>query len=184
MVDSVALGLRVKLGWAMAIAVGDGPAVMGRDELRLGADDGAFAYHQAMDVEPAEREAVIAEPAARAADAATELLADAVDRHGACCVGLVVGRGVRSLPLDRILASSQLFHTAEAEVLQEGFTEAATRLSVPLARLTFAEAEADEAWPTISGLGQYAGRPWRKDEKLAATAAWVALRQHGAVAGR
>ena len=182
-VNGRAIGLRVKLGWAMAVVVGadgaGGPAVLARDELRFAAADGAFAYHAAMDAERSERDAVVAREAARAADAATNLLADACERHGAATVGLVVGRGVRRLPTERILASSQLFHTADAEVLQDGFTEAARRLSLPLVRVTFAAAEADEAWNAISALGKSAGKPWRKDEKLATTAAWAALRATG-----
>ena len=149
---------------------------MARDELRFAPEDGAYAYHEAMDVEPDERDAVIARAAGRAADAATDLLADAVDRHGTTHVGIVVGRGVRRIPTERILASSQLFHTAEAEVLQDAVTEAAERLLLPCTRVTFADAEADADWPAIDGLGKAAGRPWRKDEKLAATAGWVALR--------
>jgi hypothetical protein len=42
--------------------------------------------------------------------------------------------------------------------------------------VTFADAEADETWPPIDGLAKAADRPWRKDEKLAALAAWRALR--------
>lgn len=176
-----AIGLRVKLGWALAIVVsadedGSAPTIVARDELRFGPSDGAYAYHQAMDVEPSERDAVIARAAARVADAATALLSEAVGRHDATRAGLIVGRGVRRIPTERILASSRLFHTADAEVLQDGFTEAARRLSVPLTRLTFAAAEADESWAVVSVLGKAAGPPWRKDEKLAALAGWAALR--------
>lgn len=174
-----ALGLRVKLGWAMVIVVErgvTGPVVVARDELRFSAEDGVFAYHTAMDVEPEQRDAVVAEGAARAADAATAQLVEALDRHQATRIGLVVGRGVRRIPLDRILASSQLFHTAEAELVQDAFAEAAERLTVPCTRLSFAAAEADPDWPTVNDLGKVAGRPWRKDEKLATTAGWVALR--------
>jgi hypothetical protein len=175
-----ALGLRVKLGWALAIVVradDDGqPTFVARDELRFAAADGVFGYHAAMDAEPEARWAIIAEAADRAADAATDLLAGAVEGHDVATVGLVVGRGVRRIPLDRILASSSLFHTAEAEVLQDAFAEAAARLDVPCVRVPFAATEADASWGVIGGLGKAAGTPWRKDHKFAATAAWVALR--------
>lgn len=174
-----ALGLRVKLGWALGIVVSDvagTPAVVGRLELRFAAEDGVYAYHQAMDVEPDERRGVIAEAADLAAVAATERLAAAVGEHAITRIGIVVGRGVRRIPLERILTSSQLFHTAEAEALQEGLIEATRRLLLPCVPITFSSAEGHEAWPVISRLGKVAGRPWRKDEKLAATAAWAALR--------
>jgi hypothetical protein len=173
----------VKLGWAVAIAVdadpGEGRArVVGRAEPQLDRSGGIFAYHAALEAEPDERPAVVAAAAERAADAATDALADTLDALATevTAVGIVVGRGVRRIPLDRILASSQLLHTAEAEVLQGGFAEAAHRLGLAVVRVTFADAEADESWPHIDGLAKAAGRPWRKDEKLAAVAGWRALR--------
>jgi hypothetical protein len=182
------LGLRVKLGWAVAVAVDVDPAsgaarVVGRGEPRLDPSGGIFGYHAAMEAEPEDRASVVAAAAARAADAATDELADTIAAieesvGGAvvASVGVVVGRGVRRIPLDRILTSSQLFHTAEAEVIQDGFAEAARRLGLPVVRVTVADAEADDSWPHIDGLAQAAGRPWRKDEKLATVAAWRALR--------
>jgi hypothetical protein len=173
----------VKLGWAVAIAVDVDPErgavrVVGRAEPQLDRRAGIFPYHAALEAEPEDRAAVVAAAAERAADAATDALADTLDQlepHVAA-VGVVVGRGVRRIPLDRILASSQLLHTAEAEVIQDGLAEAAHRLGLPVVRTTFADAEADESWPHIDGLAKTAGRPWRKDEKLAAVAAWRAVR--------
>lgn len=179
-VEDRAVGLRVKLGWALGVVVtdaGGAPAVVARVDLRFTADDGVYAYHQAMDVEPGRRAAVVATASARAADAAAERLAEVADEHGITCVGVVVGRGVRRIPLERIMASSQLFHTAEAEVLQEGLVAACARLLLPCEHMTFAAAEADEGWGVVSGLAKTAGRPWRKDEKLATTAGWHALRR-------
>lgn len=177
-----ALGLRVKLGWALAIVVAsdrDGrPLVVARDELRFTAGDGAFAYHAAMDAAPEERASVIASGEERAADAATELLGACLADHDASPVGVIVGRGVRRIPLDRILASSRLFHTAEAELLQDAFVEAARRLSVPCTRVPFDAAESHAQWDDIGKLAPTAGRPWRKDHKLAATAGWIALTEN------
>jgi hypothetical protein len=174
-VEHRALGLRVKLGWALAVVVAAGederPHVVARDELRFAAADGAFAYHAAMDATPDERASVIASAEERAADAAAELLGTCLADHDAATVGIIVGRGVRRIPLERILASSRLYHTAEAELLQESFTEAARRLSVPCARVPFDAAESHAQWDYVGKLASRAGRPWQKDHKLAATAA-------------
>ena len=178
-----ALGLRVKLGWALAVVVEPDesrqPAVVARDELHVGAAHKIFGYHAALEAEPDERAHVVAAAAARAADAATELLADALAEHDADVVAGVGGRGVRRIPIDRILASSQLFHTAEAEILQDALVEAAERLGVPCRRVPFADIESDPSWPVISGLGKTVGPPWRKDHKHAATAAWMSLPPRG-----
>ena len=179
-----ALGLRVKLGWALAIVVEPDPAdatrplVVGRDELRL--HGVRMGYHAALDAPAEERAGIVAAAADEAADVATERLLDAVDEHEADRIAVVVGRGVRRIPLERILASNQLFHTAEAEVLQDAFVEAADRLDLPCRRVAFADAEGDDVWSYVDGLAKSAGRPWQKDHKFAATAGWIALRDlHG-----
>lgn len=173
------MGLRVKLGWALAVVVErDGsslPVIVGRDELRVPPSRRIFGHHDALSSEPAERDAVIAGAVDRATDAATDLLAEAVADHDADVVAVVVGRGVRRIPVDRILASSQLFHTADAEILQEAFVEASARLGLPCERVQFREIEEHAAWSVVNNLGRVAGVPWRKDHKHAATAAWIAL---------
>jgi hypothetical protein len=181
---AVALGLRVKLGWALAVFVdvsGPEPIVVARGEARLDPAGGIFPFHAAMQAEPADRDEVIAEASARALDAATDALADLLEEtplpEGVDVVevvGVVVGRGVRRIPVDRILASSQLLHTAEAEVIQVGFVESCVRLGLPVVRVPFADLESSPVWPLVDGLAAQAGRPWRKDHKHAATAAWLA----------
>ena len=179
-----ALGLRVKLGWALGVLVTGAPRdpsqpwVAGRAEAQLDRRAGIFPFHAALEVEPAERQAAIAEASARAVDAATDALADVIDEaeDQVDVVAVVVGRGVRRIPVERILASSQLLHSAEAEVLQVGFVEAAHRLGLPVVRVPFADLEGDVVWPVVDGLAAQAGRPWRKVHKQAATAAGIALR--------
>ena len=174
------MGLRVKLGWALAVVVeeGDhgGPVVLAREELRVDpTEHPIFGYHAAMEAEPEERDRAVAGAAEHAADAAIELLGDVAHRHGVDVVAIVVGKGVRRIPIERILASNQLFHTAEAELLQDGFAEAAQRLGLHHERITFAHIEGDAAWPVIGDLRRTVGPPWQKDHKHAATAAWIAL---------
>jgi hypothetical protein len=174
----------VKLGWALAVFVTpapDDPArpwIAGRGEAHLDRSHGIFPFHAALEAEPSEREAVMAAAADGAVDAATDALADllADSDLDVDVIGVVVGRGVRRIPVERILASSSLLHSAEAEVLQDGFVEAARRLGVVVVRVPFADLEADEVWPVVDRLAAQAGRPWRKDHKQAATAAWIARR--------
>lgn len=176
------MGLRVKLGWALAVGMEEGPdgapVVTARDELRVASRFRIFGYHAAMDADPTEREAVIAAAGERAVEAATELLGQALAEDEADVVAVVVGRGVGSIPLERVLASSGLFHTAEAEVLQRAFVDAAATLGVPSRRIPFADIEAHHSWEQIAKLGRAVGAPWRKDHKQAATAAWMALLDH------
>src|SRR5688500_5710645 len=136
-----AVGFRAHMGWANAVTLtgvpGD-PVVVDRRDVQLRPRGGiAFPYHAAGDAPPEERVAVLAAgmqaTELRATDVLMELLADLE----ADVVGVVIGKGVRRIPLDRILASSQLFHTAEGEVYQLALRGAAQNLGVPLATVTF-----------------------------------------------
>ena len=127
-----ALGLRVKLGWAVGIIVSQTdeapePVFISRCDMRFAASDGVFAYHAAIDAAPPDRSSVVAEA------------------------------------------------EAEAELLQDALAEAAEDLGLPCHRVTFAEAESSDAWAAVSAWHRDAGRPWQKDHKLAAAAAWTAL---------
>ena len=174
-----ALGFRAHMGWANAVVltgVPDEPVVVDRRDVQLRPRDGGigFPYHAAADVPPDEREAVLAkgmrDTELRATDVLMELAADVE----ADAIGVVIGRGVRRIPLDRILASSQLFHTAEGEVYQLALRGAATNLGLPLSTVTFDGAQEHEAWDIVGGLRKQVGAPWQKDHKFAAVAAWVA----------
>jgi hypothetical protein len=134
----------------------------------------AFPYHAAMDAPPDERDAIIA-----AGLEAAELKAtDAVAALGADlefeAIGVVISRGVRHIPLEKVLTSSRLFHMAEATVYQQALRAAANNLGLPCTIVAFNDAENHDLWPVVSALGKALGPPWRKDQKFAAVAACLA----------
>lgn len=173
-----ATGFRVHLGWADAVTLTDVPArprVVDRrriDFRPVGAL--AFPYHVAREAAPEEREAIIVGGLEAAEAAATgafmELSADlGIDR-----AGVVVSRSVHRIPVGRILANSQLFHTAEGEIYQKALRAAIANVGLAVVTIRFGDAEANECWAAVTQLGRQVGPPWRKDHKLAAAAAWVA----------
>ncbi len=99
------------------------------------------------------------------------------------CILLASGRQLPELPA--ILASHALVHTAEGEFYRSALRRACescgiAETGVPERDVAARVAEAigcdaEELQATVSDFGKAMGPPWRKDEKLAALAAWLAL---------
>ncbi len=190
----VAIGIRPHTGWGAVVALG-GPAsgaeVLDRRRIDLATTfaEGAV-YHQGQSLPLPEAEAFARDSARRferLAQEALESLAAALRASGcrpAWCV-LVGGSGRPLPPLASILRSHPLVHAAEAElyrgVLARGAEAAglATRdvLQAELPRLAAAALRIAPARVDgrLAALGKAAGRPWGKDQKEAALAAWVGL---------
>lgn len=169
------------MGWADAVVLapvegGEGAMVV-TDRRRLNlrpAGALAFPYHAAMEAPPEERAGVIAAGLDAAESAATDALASLGADLGFETVGVVISRGIRHAPLEKVLASSRLFHMAEGAVYQQALRGAAANLGLPCTTVAFNDAEDHELWPAVSALGKSIGPPWRKDQKFAALAAWLA----------
>lgn len=175
---AVAVGFRAHLGWADAVTLavaGGGAEVRDRRRLELRPAGGTvFPYHAAQEALPEDREEMIAAGLQAAEASATDALADLLADLGFWGVGVVVSRGLRHIPLEKVLASSRLLHAAEGAIYQRALRNAAANLGVPCSVLGFNEAEGHALWPAVSVLGKQIGPPWRKDQKLAALVAWLA----------
>ncbi|MBZ5506834.1 MAG: hypothetical protein LAO78_15365 [Acidobacteriia bacterium] len=95
----------------------------------------------------------------------------------------------RPLPgLDKILGSHALIHTAEGEFFRLAFRQAFERLEIPVigirerelddyAQKVFGKATA-EVHKNIDSAGRSLGPPWTNDQKTAALAAAIVLKQN------
>jgi hypothetical protein len=195
--QKTALGFRVHSGWCAAVAVvesGGKPSVVSRQRMGI-ADEGIAGarqpYHAAENLKLEDARDLIQ----RCRDRTSELALGAV---GAFCRELErqeltpIAAGVliaseRPLPdLASILRSHALIHTAEGGFFRDAVIEAIR--CYPLCVLAIRErglpdkAAADlgiqleQVQPLLAGIGRAIGPPWTQDEKLAALAAWIALR--------
>jgi len=103
-----------------------------------------------------------------------ELLAEVgqVDR-----VGVVIGDHPVPDDVGRILAAHPLMHAAEGQLYRDALLDAAAACTLPAtgtARSTVAGRLEGDLAAAVAALGAAAGRPWRKEHKLAAVAALVA----------
>ncbi|HLI66825.1 MAG TPA: hypothetical protein VKU90_10720 [Caulobacteraceae bacterium] len=196
--SAVSLGVRTHSahgseegGWATYVVLG-GPIsdpdilLRGRMQLCDAAIEGSEQpFHHAAPMDLKSGEAFIERCRTSSRDLAGRALEKVISAHGppkACCV--LTGPERPLPPLRAILASHALQHAAEREFYRDAVRDAAVRkgiateLVIEKALPTLAErlpGTAAGRRETLDAYGKLVGSPWRQDEKLAATAAWLAL---------
>jgi hypothetical protein len=163
-----AIGFSVHTGWAAAVAVGGPKAtVLARERVVLADDDyGRFVYHAARETPAFARQMVkesrqVAER--RGAKALRGLVAALAD-HEVVAIALPPAR--RALPpLEKILASHSLVHSAEGELFRLALVAAGAKVGLAVRELAAGELPAVEVTTP----------PWGKDQRTAAALAWAAL---------
>ena len=195
--SEVALGFRIHLGWAAAVAVARGrsaPDLVDRRRLELAdteVPESHEPYHKGEGL-PADQAAAIIARGEKAVHAVARVAVAKMvrdlekDGHRVVASGILRGAG-RTMPsLEGILASHAWVHTAEGELMRASLVEASQRLD-----LTVLGLREKTAWPEVAerlrvdeatlrtridALAKELGSPWRQDQKLATLAAWLALR--------
>jgi hypothetical protein len=166
------------MGWTNAVIL-DGtredPLFAARLDVRLAPSKGGYPYHVAADVEPDRRREALDTAIGAVREHVLDIVVELVTTEEIEVAGVVVGKGLGRIPLDKVLASSRLFHTAEAAVYYEALRDAVSTLGLPAATVSYGDAEASDLWGTASSLKAQAGAPWQKDHKMAAVAALLAM---------
>jgi hypothetical protein len=192
-----ALGFAPHSGWAALVAAGgadDPPAVVARE--RVDMTDARLRgakqpYHAVEDW-----------PVAKAREHLERLSASAQSMAGAALrrvlrslkeggylvrtAGILESAGRKGLPLESILASHALIHSAEGEHFRAALEEAAAACGlsvtrVPLRSLPDVASRTlrrpnERLQTAVQALGRPLGPPWGADQKSAALLAWTLLR--------
>ena len=191
------IGIRAKTGRTIAVVLSGppgSPQVLKRLELslvnpRLPAT--YQPYHEVMELPWAEGQVAVRKFSKAIEQIASKALAQLIrnvqaEDYSVCGVGIV---GAPERNLDKIGSPHIRAHAAEG-VLFRHVLEVAARTNRLRSRVfpeyDFNQLAATDLGSTpkeledcLSELGRSVGRPWRADEKKAATAAWLALRSFG-----
>lgn len=189
----LALGMKSHTGWAAVVALAgpaDAPAVVAKRRVEMASTfaEGAV-YHVGQELPLARAEELIRSSEERFERLAREALAAlASELRTAGCepVASVVLGGARALPpLASILRSHPLVHAAEGELYRRVLLGASQACGIPArllpaARVLPLAASALRVSPAslsvrLAALGKASGRPWARDQKEAALAAWIDL---------
>jgi hypothetical protein len=193
-----ALGLRAHSGWAASVVLAgpdNSPQIVTRGRIELcdpRIPPPFQPYHKASEMPFSKAEEYIRRVTGQTEDyaraAIKKILADLRPRGmkvAACSVLLGSGRTLG--PLEKILAAHPLIHTAEGVLFREAIMRAAEQCGLKVtgiaerellaqaeSKLRFSRSELD---CRLAEFGRSLGPPWQQDQKLAALAAWLALKK-------
>jgi len=183
----VALGLRAHSGWAALVALGAArageAALVDRRRLSLVPDGESWAkapYHAAEDLDPDDARTLVERAIASARRLAVQEVRAAAKRareagHDVAACAVLVSDPMPAWSVAEILAVHFRMHRAEGVLFREALALAAGSCGLPLVALREKDLP-DPAPQALVALGRSAGPPWGKDQKVAALAAWLALR--------
>jgi hypothetical protein len=179
---SYAVGFYSRTGRAAAVAIDvGGGGFAGRWEVDLCVPGTpAQLYHAAAGLPAARGEAFVRAGVEAVTIGAGDRLDDLLAALGdVLVVGVVTGNNPISLdgPVARILAAHPKMHAAEGQLYRDALLDAALARRLGAHAVPLATAETlltGTLAATVAALGLAAGRPWRKDHKLAAVAALTA----------
>lgn len=194
-----AIGLRMHSGWGTVVAVSNDGLLDAVDRRHIVVAEASVPgskqpYHYADNLELKQAEEHIARCSGASGQLATSAIREIVfglERNGYKVEGsaLLVGAGRQLPPLEKILASHALIHTAEGEFFRMAARKACEDAGITVTLLPERELEerATKAFgkkvtvvkERISALGKRLGPPWTQDEKLAALAAVLILAPQG-----
>jgi hypothetical protein len=188
----IAIGCKPHSGWAAVVAVAGSPTdieVLDRRRVELLPGDlPRMTYHAAEDMKAPEARRLIQKverATAKTTAAMLESLLADLGEHGTVVTVAVLGTPRDLPPLERILGSHPLLHSAEGELYRGALADAAAGLGLDVVTVapkgTIAlvagtlgcAAEAFEA--TLKATGKALGPPWQQDHRDATAAALLAL---------
>ena len=142
-------------------------------------------YQRARGLDSAEAADLVAAAERIAAEQAAAALKRITAEQDVHTCAVVVG-AFRGAPLESILASHALAHAAEGRLYQEALLRGADACgldAIAVPKKSIWEEGGDDLRRRIDDLRKVLGPPWAEDQKLAALAAWIALRRPRGSAG-
>ena len=131
-------------------------------------------YHAAEPLAFPKAEALIRECRKTSVGMAMEAIRPMIAAHAPACAAVLVGRSLTLPPLESILKSHAMIHTAEGVFYREILIEACGQLGLKVERVPEKPLAADLG--KVNGLGRTLGPPWTQDHKLATLGALAALK--------
>jgi hypothetical protein len=171
----LALGLSLHTGWAACVVAGGSlsdPRIEARQELELLGDKDRFVFHRAAELARADAKRSIERAWSMALERASAAIRQLKhDKDVRICA--VVAKHGEMPPLDTVLASHPRIHTAEGIFYRDAVMEAARANGLVAHVVSPSTLDANDR--ALTAAGQIVGKPWNRDFKLAALAAWRSL---------
>ncbi len=163
-----AIGISVHTGWGACVVVGGSPRkpeIIGNKVIELLGARERFCYHRAATMKPALVKEWLGHVRAKAIAQARSALSPLLDQQ--VCVGAVVAKEGILPDLDTALSTHLRIHSAEGFFYRDVFRDAC---QLPCRVISPDSLD-------IATIGKLDTKPWGRDQKLAALAAWQVTSQ-------
>lgn len=181
--DRCAIGLTVHTGWTTSVAAGGSlraPRIDAREEIEFLGDPDRFVFHGAAKLGLLAAKSAVACAREQALERATAALARVVEQlraagHEAVACAVVASVAPMPASLEEIVATHARIHAAEGCFYRDVLLQAAEANRLPTRVVPPRSLDLDGKAPLLADAGRAVGKPWAKDQKLAALAAWTVL---------
>jgi len=182
-----ALGFRAHSGWAAMVAVAgsiDAPRILERRRIVIADPEmpgSKQPYHAAAELSFPQAETLVQQAIESSRALALEAMSAAVNSlrsrgHEVARAAVLLGSGKPLPPLEKILTSHPMLHTAEGEMFRDVLVWAAKECHLHVTGVREKSLDA-ASLKHIDSLGKLIGPPWTQDQKYATLAALRTL--HG-----
>ena len=161
-----AIGITIHTGWGACVVVGgslEKPEIVGNRVIELLKEAERFCYHRAAQMQALAAREWLAQVRAKALARARSELAPLMDRY--VRIGAIVARAGPLPDPEAAIATHMRIHSAEGLFYRDVFREACR---IPCQIVPPASLD-------VAAVGGFDLKPWGRDQKLAALAAWTAM---------
>jgi hypothetical protein len=149
------------------------PHLVAREDLHVLDETERFVFHNAAELPLGEARESVARARERAAERARVELERILSGSDVGVCAIVAKDGLMPESLESILAAHPRIHVAEGRFYRDVLLEAASALG--LRTLLIPPGALDPSSAAVTAAGKIVGRPWGRDQKLAALAGWRVL---------
>lgn len=181
--DRCAIGLTVHTGWAACVAAAGSlraPRIEGREKIGILGDAERFVFHIAAKLDPARAERTVARAQEQALENATAAVARMLEHlraggHEPVACAIVAKGAAMRYSLTEILAAHPRIHSAEGCFYRDVLLRAVEVNRIPVRVAPPHSLDLDGNAALLTEAGRAVGKPWARDQKMAALAAWTLL---------
>jgi len=179
---STAIGFKAHIGWASAVVLrheGRDLEVLAKERIPMrDTFESAAVYHVGHErqLSAAAAQSLIDEALRASVTRAAGIIGSLASRWAMARAAIVSGSGKPLPPLETVLRSHPLVHTAEGELYRDAIARACEAKGIPVQRIPAKALTADAAvLSRLDAAGKVSGKPWTKEQRECALAAWLAL---------
>jgi hypothetical protein len=178
-----AIGVSVHTGWAACVAAAGSlraPRIEAREEIEMLGDADRFVFHVAAKLDLARAKQSVARAELEATKRGTDAIAGFLEQvrgagHEVLACAIVANDTPMLTSLEEIVAAHPRIHTAEGRFFRDILRRAAEANRLDVRIVSPKSLDLVSAATLLADAGRVAGRPWGKDQKIAALAAWSLL---------